>query len=537
MEQSHPSPPVPPKPQIKPTPSRKPAANLERKETKENVDETATNTPIMKTVTPKPIPHERIKSSHGFSPQDLDTRTAPAAPEPSEYCVPVQVINSFKSSSQVLEVTEVLPPPIPEKTPLSQQLQISVKMKRSLPQSETFDCLSEEDIDNFGNISIVQKNTSYTKLLPLSTSLSDHNLSTDIPEPFYTELMPKMISEPSKVKPARPPPPSISALRRAQEKRRTLTLSQKNSVRLSSSVARRHTFKSTVKRNTKSSGSFAIRRPVLPTPHSNSSIYDTVDSAFNEEVDTESAHYYTAPIDPVCSSPEPVKSHRLLKSMPVSTSPALPPRAPKSNNTEKRRITANNTPKPSGFTVQLPECDTDGKKHTEKYNETKYSASKEEGDTSDFYEPVNSDKPEDCYEFVDTSIPLPPNRTKKVIKGTKKFIKGTSTNISAQTKQRARVHAEQRLSLNVRPNRENSRNAPLSRKYYTRSSSQPHSLLHTKFSLPPKGEFGSHSESVSSEEDGSSKVLGMSTEDIGGTEEYVEMEKAWEGEYEGKNIK
>ena len=557
-EQS-PRPPLPPKPQIKLTPSsRKPVAappslpsststishspeNLERKETKENVDETATTRPVMKTKVPRPLPRERMKSpSPGFSPQNLDTGTAPTTPKPEDYCIPVESKNLSKSSPQPLEVVEELPPPIPEKTPLSRQLQMSVKINGSVPQSEASGFLSEEDIEDFESMSIVQ-NTSYLKIRSLSTSFSDPDLSTDKPEPLYTEpIVSKMISKPKKVKPTRPPPPSIRAIRRAQERKRAQTIvnqnrvSQKNSSRLfSSNTVKRSTFHSTVKHSTRSPRSSVIHSalpPIPSVPCPNPSVYEAVD--FDEEVDTELEHYYTAPTDPAHSSPKPFKPHRVSQNMSVYPSPALPPRSPKSSNTEKRRIITNHTPKPSGFSLHQPKSHICGKKHTEERNEMKNPESEEEGDTSDFYEPVNSDKPEDCYELVDTSNPLPPIRTKKMIRGTRT---NTMANTMAQTKQGTRVHAGQRLSQNVRSNQDNSRNVPLSRKCYTHSSSQQHTKLHTKLSLSLRREFGSHSESVSSEDEGSTKVLSMSTDDIGGIEEYVEMNKAWEGADEGKN--
>lgn len=536
-KESTPPPTVPPKPEKKPTPApRKPrvlspthAHSEGASEEQEPLSSPHANTSSSSLpVEVKPFPQERQKTPPPLipprqkspppstPPQEPDSSKAstsqPAAEIPPE--VPARLT---KSPPQSPVTEEEVPPPLPEKSSLSRQVQLSVKRSRSTPVQSTHSSTKplEPENNDLDSMSIVQ-NTSYIR-----TSFSDIGAGTT--EPLYTEpLLPGTFSPPSKPKPARPPPPSSSAIQRAKErKEKVLANRQLQSTTLRSTARFPARTLHSVSRHTMR-GHHSVTASNTSLPSNSTHAHPVMQSsaaprpADYEDLDSELDRYVVSPTD---TSPRVFRVSQTSLTSPV---PPLPPRAPSSSKHSERRKKQNHTPIASGFSRQLEDNKTDSSP-VSSAEKLEKKEEEEEGDGE-------LDKPESVYEPVDASVPLPPQRMKKNIRGTR-----TMTMVK-RNRGLTTVHVGQRTSK-LRKEK-GSMTDPLERRTLNSRTKQNSKLAlqSTSFSSTPRLK-GSLSGSLSSEEDGIARVSSVDIEhDVGGVDEYVDMQPraAWE-EKEGKS--
>ena len=290
-----------------------------------------------------------------------------------------------------------LPPPLPKKGPGYRQAQIVLKSLQS-PVSRHFSFSEQSSIETSqnacyeaSNVTVNNNNTSF--------NFVEGDTTEDTTEDVYIASQPQQLSSPGKLKPTRPPPPSEGAIRKLRGKR-AMTLANPH-------------FKTSAEKI------LHQRNPSLPSPLGTAQqpFYEDLDANldpddFDSPASTTSPHRAAqqslyedldANLDPDdFDLPAPTASPHWHHSQTVSnTSPApsLPPRGSSTQRKAPQKTKLTDTPVPSRFSRFSPPAEDN-----EYFIDTREAD--EEQDRESIYEPV------------DTSVPIPPQRTKKKIKGT-----------------------------------------------------------------------------------------------------------------------
>ena len=483
--------------------------------------------------TPKPVPRDRHKTPPPSTPpeniSDIKRSKPPVA-------VPLQEVNihSELAESSPTEVHKELSPPIPNKSLLCREMQRSVKknpLVRKTPPLPPKAYGSREDLDRE---IIATENDCYGTHISGSASgyeiltLSDHSatdITTDTAEHLYiTPMLPQQLPSSGKSKPARPPPPSTSAVLRAQQKRASPLASRHQTIGKSSSIHQHSRPKFTTNTGRTQTHISTTSTPLstsVPTTSVLASATTTSHPNY-EELDIDS------PFPPSYPPPLPVSRQGRQVSQALHTGPAppLPPRVPNSD-LKRNRCKAKHTvsvPIPSGFT-EAPDIELHEMDELESVSAPS-TLRKEPGKMEPEW-----DEGDDCvYEPIDTSIPLPPQRRKKKIRGTRTLSRKDQrlTNTSQRTNSRETLA-------------KGSLTDPVPRRSLPSSSQQASKLaLTTAAPFSPQMQLKtSMSRSVSSDDRVlAAKVSGLTTqEDVGGVDDYVDMQYkiGWEqAEEEGR---
>ena len=471
---------------------------------------------------PMPVPRNRsinsaIQSSFETPSTSNTMSKPPAALPPHGDAVP---------SIGIFPAEDDMPPALPVKSALSREIQRSIKNKLQFsnePQLPTKPYMSHENLDR--NMSMKQNNSHGFQQIDL-TSMSE--LTRDTADQLYIDpLQSQQLPSSGKPKPARPPPPSSSAIRKAQQRRARTPTSRplKSSKSLTYHHSNLHSTMSTGLRksnasNTPFSTSLSPSRSVLASKTApQQDHYEVVDAEprypVYEELDDSTSPVHLSYPPPLHISSQ---GRRLSSISDTGTAPALPPRALKSGSKMQHRTKPTTKPIPSGFTqthsgVDLPSI-----------IETRHTSTPSK-EWNDWEKEPEIDE-DSVYEPVDASMPLPPQRTRKNIRGTR-----TTTSVSHNHN----IHPKKNLSQ--KEDVGSVKSTPTPRKVLCSHSQQvnklaltvttPHSRLKTSRSIPG-----------GAEEDFAAKLSRLSMqEDVRDVEGYVDMQCRIGWEEEGEKIK
>ena len=462
------------------------------------------------TVKPVPAPRDRSKSTSGKRPivYTKDGSKAPPALPPN---------NSPPPASEA--------PPLPSKSERSREMQRSIKGKpprrEPPPIPKPYGTQTSEET----RIS-TQSNDCYGAQEVDAYEISDiASTSEDLPEQLYIDPLQSLQMSPEKSKPPRPPLPSSTAIRKAQQRKaKTLAAASKQSrTKSTNKHSNLHSKVTTDRRSDLRSKSTADRHSNLhskattdhrkkqisnPPPSSSLPASNAAEHIPNdyEELDIDD------PYSPPCQSyPPPVVISNTGQIIPSESNfgdiPALPPRSSTPGSKRTHHVIKHTTSKPipSGFTLN---SDTDTVDYR-KSNEQEREGNKPEWDDDSIYEPV------------DTSLPVTPKRTKCNIRGTRTSSPVNPTKPNTTVNQKGGV-----------------RSSPLSQRKTTQQNSKQALVATSSVSQSkPSRSFLKPSRSLPAmKKDLVTKVSELNVkEDVPGTEEYVEMEckVGWTSEEEG----
>ena len=416
-----------------------------------------------------------------------------------------------------------MPPALPVKSALSREIQRSIKNKPQFsnePQLPTKPYMSHENLDI--NMSMEQNNSYGFQQIEESPLTSTSELTTDTTEPLYIDpLQSQQLPSSGKSKPARPPPPSSSAIRKAQQ-RRAGTLASRPLKSSKSPTFHHFDLHSTM--NSGHGKSSTSNTPFSTSLSPSRSVLASKTAPYYEVVDAEPQHSVYELDDPTSPVPPsyPPSLHisnqyrKLSSESDTGTAPALPPRAPNSGFKKMQHRTTK--PIPSGFTQTHSGVDLPSTRHTstpsgEWNNNWKREEKEPEIDEDSVYEPV------------DASMPLPPQRTKKNIRGTR-----TTTSVSHNHN----IHPKKNLSQ--KEDVGSVKSTPTPRKVLCSHSQQVNKLALT-VTTPQSRLKTSRSIPGGAEEDFAAKLSRLSMQDVRDVEGYVDMQYRIGWEEEGEKIK
>ena len=420
------------------------------------------------------------------------------------------------------------PPPLPDKSPLSREIQRSVKKPSSSPKRQPppppaayesprrlrpkntplctqhvhcTECYETEQQDTLDRTTVDDATATNTELYIDPTQSQQLLLS-------------------GKPKPPRPPPPSKSAIRKAQQ-RKSITMATSRPAVKTSNKSSKYTPTVRTSRHHKNavpSSSLPLTSSVSKSDSQQQSIYEVMDAddfarrpADYEDLDAGDSFSSDPPSHPP-PLPAANQSRKFSSEPQTGTAPTLPPRAP-TNSTRQRPPKNKSRPIPSGFTRTTPGADL----HSS--DEMKHSSNPEMSERE-----VQSLKYDEdaVYEPVDTSMPLLPHRRKKNIRGTQ------ITAHTNKTKTLANIHPVKGSSTVQRA--ATVRSDPVPRRIPPLHS-QPvnkHALTGTGSFSPQLHSKASRYVSLSGEGKGENSAVKGSQlndqEDEGGVEEYVDMQ-------------
>lgn len=444
---------------------------------------------------PIPAPRDRSKSTSGnrqivhtndlsttpstLRPRDSPPPAAKAPPLPSKSERSREIQRSIKRKPTPRE-----PPPIPK--PYGTQ-----KSEEIIISTQSNDCYGAQEADGY-EISDI----------PFAST------AVDEPEQLYIDPLQSLQMSPEKTKPPRPPLPSSTAIRKAQQRKaKTLAAASKQS---RTQLTKKHSNKTTTYRpsnlHSKATTDHHKKQISNPPPSSPSSAAAHIPNDY-EELDIDDPY---SPPDQ--SYPPPVvitnTGQIICSESNLGDLPPLPPRSSTSGSRGTHHVIKHTTSKPipSGFTLNSNMDTVDSRRSNEQ---------EQEGNNPERYDD------DSIYEPIDTSLPVTPKRTKWNVRGTR-----TSSPVDP-TKPNKNVYQKEGVRSSPIAQRKTTQQISKQALVAISSVSQPKS---SRSLLKPSRSF------PATEKDLVTKVSELNVkEDVPCTEEYVEMEckVGWASEEEG----
>ena len=440
-----------------------------------------------------------------------DSDPQPKPPEP--YSSPRR---SAPSPHSPHPVESDRPPPLPAKSELSRQIQCSIKKQKHLSE-ETLSPEPYESPQPLEDIDTHQNDSYGTDPLDENYIACDNSVPVDLtndkPEELYIDpTLP--LSSSGKPKPPRPPLPSASAIRKVRQRRaQSLAANRKHQISGSKSLTKKHSFPNSRTMNT---GRF--KTPTLPSSlPSTATVPRQQQCSVYEELDTDDSPITESSIAPWHPPPLPAsnKSRKFSSETkaPTETAPALPPRTRETSSvkTRQRVKSAHSKPIPSEFSCSTSGGDLHSRAEMKKTVDREVQEPELEEDS--------------VYEPVDISIPLPPHRTRR-------HIRGTHTCTKKNDNHHQMIHPKPATASLRRELHAKSIRDPVPRQSVPINPPQLDTLAlnvtMTTFSPQLKAAkstpFSSEAEKGKEKEDLKEKLSRMTLNDEGGTEEYMDMQ-------------